>query len=164
MGDLINLGIFLTLVTLGFVFGRRIEAAHYAEIRRREAALVSLPVRAEAEMEDGSSPLPADPSLETQIVSGNVVVANDYFKTFVASLKTIVGGRLTSYESLMDRARREAVLRMKEQAKAWGATEVLGMRLESTFVEALGLEVMAYGTAVRPRTSDSAVRPLPSGT
>jgi uncharacterized protein YbjQ (UPF0145 family) len=164
MGELINLGIFLTLVTLGFFFGRRIEASHYAEIRRREAALVGLPVRAEAEMEGGSSPLPDDPTLETQIVSGNVVVANDYFKTFVASLKTIFGGRLTSYESLMDRARREAILRMKEQARAWGATEVLGMRLDSTFIEALGLEVMAYGTAVRPRTPDSGVRPLPSGT
>jgi len=145
-----NLVIFLTLLTLGFFFGRYREKRHYEEIRRREAALLMMPVRVEAEMEDGSSPVPDDASLETQIVSGNVVVANDYFKTFVAAVKTIFGGRLTSYESLLDRARREAMLRMKEEAKGWGATEIYGARLESTFIEKLGLEVMAYGTAVRP--------------
>lgn len=146
-----DLAVFLTLITLGFFFGRHREKRHYEQIRRREAALLKLSVRVEAEMEDGSSPVPDDPSLETQIVSGNVVVANDYFKTFVAGLKTIFGGRLTSFESLLDRARREAVLRMKEEAETWGATEVYGARIDSTFIDKLGVEVMAYGTAVRPK-------------
>lgn len=148
---MLDLVVFLTLITLGFFFGRYREKAHYTDIKRREALLVTLPVRVEAEMEDGTSPLPDDPRLETQIVSGNVVVANDYFKTFVAGLKTIFGGRLTSYESLLDRARREAMLRMKEEAKSWGATEVYGARIDSTFIEKLGLEVICYGTAVRSK-------------
>ena len=151
MEALLQLGLFLVLVTLGFLFGSRREKVHYEDIRRREAALLKLPVRVEAEMEDGSSPFPDDASLETQIVSGNVVVANDYFKTVVAGLKTIFGGRLTSYESLLDRARREAMLLMKEEAETWGATEVYGARIDSTFIEKLGLEVICYGTAVRPK-------------
>jgi uncharacterized protein YbjQ (UPF0145 family) len=54
-------------------------------------------------------------------VSGSVVVSVDYFKRFLAGLRTLVGGRVTSYETLLDRARREAILRCKE-TRAGAAT------------------------------------------
>jgi uncharacterized protein YbjQ (UPF0145 family) len=59
------------------------------------------------------------------LVSGHVVIAQDYFKSFLASLVNITGGRVTSYESLLDRGRREALCRMRESAKAWGCDQIV---------------------------------------
>ena len=47
------------------------------------------------------------------------MVSVDYFKRFLAGLRMIFGGRVSSYESLLDRARREALLRMRLQAALW---------------------------------------------
>ena len=74
-----------------------------------------------------------------------------------ARLRMLAGGSLTSYESLVDRARREAVLRMKDQARRAGADSVFDVRLETASIskgerEAVGsVEVLAYGTALRRR-------------
>jgi uncharacterized protein YbjQ (UPF0145 family) len=78
-----------------------------------------------------------------------VVIASDYFKNFTATLKNFFGGRLTSYESLMDRGRREAMLRLKEKAVAGGADEIVGLRLMMTAVDQFGIEILASGTAVK---------------
>lgn len=48
----------------------------------------------------------------------------------------------------MERARREAILRMKESAKARGAREVVGFRFEMVTIDA-GVEILAYGTALK---------------
>jgi len=55
-------------------------------------------------------------------VSGNVVIAMDYFKKIIANLKSLVGGSLDSYETMLERARREAIVRMLKQADELGAT------------------------------------------
>jgi uncharacterized protein YbjQ (UPF0145 family) len=61
-----------------------------------------------------------------------------------------------SYETILDRARREAVLRLKEDAAAAGFGAVINVRLETTRMAngrngqgIAGLEVLAYGTGVR---------------
>ena len=56
------------------------------------------------------------------LVNGSTVVSNDYFKRLLAILRNIFGGRVKAYESLLDRARREAVLRMKDEAHSSGRT------------------------------------------
>jgi len=79
-----------------------------------------------------------------------------HFKKFIASLRYLVGGRVTSYESLIDRARREAVLRMKAEAKQAGARYVFNVKMETSSIskgkrDSVGsVEVLAYGTAVIP--------------
>ena len=63
----------------------------------------------------------------------------------------------TSYESLLDRGRREAVLRMKDQARRAGAGSVFNVKLETVSIfkgreNSVGsVEVLAYGTALRQR-------------
>jgi uncharacterized protein YbjQ (UPF0145 family) len=90
------------------------------------------------------------------LVTGSVVISVDYFKRFLASLRTLIGGRVTSYESLLDRARREAILRMKEEASKLGADKVFNIKLETSSISksAKGkvgsIEVLAYGTALIP--------------
>jgi uncharacterized protein YbjQ (UPF0145 family) len=144
----LQLGIFLGLLVLGFTAGRLAEKKHYRSIRRREAALRELLVFTARE-------LPAGESFSTSaLVMGSAVISADYFKRFVASLRKLFGGRLHAYESLVERARREAILRMKAEARARGATMVFNVKLETSRVfkgrksSVLSVEVLAYGTAV----------------
>ena len=44
-----------------------------------------------------------------QLVSGSVVISSDYFKTFVAGFRAFFGGRFRGYETLLERARRDAL-------------------------------------------------------
>ena len=139
--------IFLTLLALGYGFGRYAELSHFKSIRKREQTLRHIPAIA--------TKIP-DPTLrarETHLVMGSVVISVDYFKRFIASLRNLIGGRVTSYETLLDRARREAILRMKEEAQALGAKLVFNIKLETASISqgqrgAIGsVEVLAYGTA-----------------
>ena len=104
MSDLI---LFLVLLTLGYVFGQWNERRHFASIRRREKAYAKVLAFATRYPPDIAT------AQDYLLVTGSVVVGSDYFKQVVAGLKTLFGGRLTSYELLLDRARREAMLRMR---------------------------------------------------
>ena len=147
MADWIELGVFLTLLTVGYFAGSVIEKRHYASIRKREqeyrdvlAFMVRFPF-------DRTTPQRAF------LVYGTVVVSADYFKTFVAGLRNLFGGRFRSYETLMERARREALLRLKAAARRKGAKMVVCVRFETTTIAsgwAPAMEVFAYGTALVP--------------
>jgi len=95
-----------------------------------------------------------------QLVQGNVVISSDYFKMFVAGLRKLVGGRLTTFESLLDRGRREAILRLKREAVLAGANMVFNVRFETSAVSqgangAIGsIEVLAYGSAIKHQVQD----------
>tara|TARA_Y100001934_G_C12303925_1_gene751413 strand:- start:612 stop:893 length:282 start_codon:yes stop_codon:yes gene_type:complete len=88
---------------------------------------------------------------------GSVVISLDYFKRFLAGLRSLVGGRVGSYESLLDRARRESLLRMKEVAIKGGYDAVINVRFETSRLASsgqngsgtAGVELMAYGTAIK---------------
>jgi uncharacterized protein YbjQ (UPF0145 family) len=89
-------------------------------------------------------------------VGGSVVVGEDYFNSMLAVLQKLVGGRLKSYETLLDRARREAVLRMKEEARQQGASMVVNVKFQTFSIPGRNpnslraVEVLAYGTALGP--------------
>ncbi len=156
MDLLIYLAIFAVLMVVGSVVGRAVERSHYRSIIDREHRYASTPIASTRHVPD-SAPVPA-----THLVMGSAVISVDYFKQFVAGLRMIVGGRVSSYESLVDRARREAVLRMREQANDLGANLVLNVRIETSSVAkgrsdrqgSIGsVEVLAYGTAIVPQGS-----------
>lgn len=149
-GLIFGLGVTALLLAVGYVAGSIAERNHYQSIRSREQALVKLPALT-------FEALPADWNVaRSGLVTGSVVVSLDYFKRFLAGLRNLVGGRLGAYESLMDRARREAVLRMKEDARRRGFTVVSNARLETAAIAAArrdgkgiaGVEVLAYGTGL----------------
>lgn len=150
---LLQLGIFAVLLLVGLVFGRASEKRHFREIRRREAELRDLLVFSERR------PPPDREFREATLVVGSVVIAEDYFKRIAAGLRGFFGGRVTVYESLMDRGRREAVLRMKEEARRRGATMVFNVRFETSSLAVdsgaqspmFSAEFLAYGTALVPR-------------
>lgn len=82
------------------------------------------------------------------LVQGNVVRAKHVGRDIAASLKNLVGGELRGYTELLDEARRDAMRRMVEDAKAKGANAVVNIRLSTSSVTAGASELYAYGTAV----------------
>lgn len=132
----------ISLVVLGFVVGGYRERRHYEDLKLREANLLPLVA---VRTDRGPKIIDA----ETFLVVSSVVVAADYFKTFVGNLKNFFGGRLTTHETILDRARREAVCRLREKAHSKGASEIVELRLETSLIDQMGVEVTAYGTAVK---------------
>ncbi len=143
MADLIVWGIWLALFVFSYFIGTYREKAHLKNIVKREKAVVSLPALTMKFAEDR-------PVVKTELVMGSVVVGGDFFKQAVASLASLFGMRISVAEAMMDRARREAVLRMKE--KAVGADAILNVRIEGMKIgerkKITGIEALACGTAV----------------
>jgi uncharacterized protein YbjQ (UPF0145 family) len=153
MGEMIQLllsiGIPLVLLAAGLLIGGAIERAHLRRLDQREQELSGILV-------SDMRWLPAGWQVsDGHLVVGQAVIATDYFKVFVAGLRNLFGGRVRSYETLMERARREALVRMLDQARAAGCNVVWSVRLETSTIQGKqqgksgGVEVMAYGTAMR---------------
>ncbi len=149
MLDLILLLLPVFLIVGGYITGTTVERSHIRSLERREDLFSDIVVTNLKEM-PGLSPVQ-----DVAYVDGQAVIGSDYFKTFAAGLRGILGGRMRSLESLMDRARREALLRLLEQARAQGATHVLNVRMETSTVGRgsgrrglIMAEIHAYGTAV----------------
>lgn len=148
MGQLI-----ITVIFFGVVFfiGTQIEKNHYKAVKEKEKSFADLPAVSSKNVADLSK------VIDSRLVSGCIVISNDAFKKLVAQIYNIFGGRITVYETLLDRARREAILRMKEQARIFGANMVVNTRFETSRLGAvnsrnkgLGIfEILAYGTAVK---------------
>ena len=136
----------VVLLVLGFLFGRVAEKRHFKQLVEREENSRELPVVA-------TRYPPEDRIYRQQLVTGNVVIASDYFKVFLAGLINIFGGRVTPFESMLDRARRESLLRMKDQAAELDAAYVFNIKFDTTRIATgrlAAMEVLAYGTAMIP--------------
>jgi uncharacterized protein YbjQ (UPF0145 family) len=91
-----------------------------------------------------------------ELVMGNVVISQDYFKRVVAGVKGIFGGNISVLEPLLERARREALIRMKGVAHARGYDTIINVRIETAALGrsrrdgkgVAGVEILAFGTAV----------------
>ena len=101
--------------------------------------------------------LPPDWHVEScELVMGNVVISQDYFKRFAASIKGIFGGNIRVLEPLLERARREALIRMKGVAHARGYHTIINVRIETATLASArrngkgtaGVEILAFGTAI----------------
>ena len=144
---MVDLIVFLALICLGYGFGKWNEASHYKSINRREQRLVYLPAT------NLRKPLGENGLIKrAYLVSGSVVISVDYFKRILAGLRNLFGGPVRSYETLVDRARREAILRMKESCPK--AKQIINLRIETSSIykgrnnQIGSVEVLAYGTAV----------------
>lgn len=129
-------GILIALVTtfgglsLGVLFGRWNEKKHFRKLNEREQAtrhilktqLKTFPFHVD------------DPARPPKAFYGEVVIANDTLKKFFASFRKFFGGQILSYQNMLSRARREALLRLVEQVEAAGYNAVCNIRYESADV------------------------------
>ncbi len=139
------------LLALGFVSGKSIEHFHFQDLAKRERRhrrLLALTTRR----------VPADWRVEdAMLLTGSVVISLDYWKRFAAGIRQLFGGNVRSFETLFERARREALLRLKEAAAAKGCDALIGVRLESAELVnqgangkgTAGVELIAFGTGLR---------------
>ncbi|MBS5802858.1 MAG: heavy metal-binding domain-containing protein [Brachyspira sp.] len=144
-----DLLLLIVLLILTFCTGSIIEKNHFKKLIKREKVLLRSPI-----VSFGVKKWSSKRKVKrTNMVYGEAVIGADYFKCFVSNIKNFFGGRMTSFESVMDRARREAVLRMRESAI--GAHIILNARIETVMVNdpknpqsVPQCAVIAYGTAV----------------
>jgi uncharacterized protein YbjQ (UPF0145 family) len=146
---------FVVLLLVGLFVGRENERRHFRELAALETTLRDIAVSNAHRTPDLAA------FRNGVLVVGSVVIAEDYFKRVAAALKSLVGGNLRSYESLLERGRREAIVRMKEEARRHGATHVVNVRLETASLSEdwsgrrpiFSAEFIAYGTALVPATA-----------
>jgi uncharacterized protein YbjQ (UPF0145 family) len=82
------------------------------------------------------------------VVRGIVVRSRSIVGTIGASLQTLVGGNITLFTQMCERARDDAFRLMLEHAAEHGANALVGVRYDANEVAAGVTEVLAYGTAV----------------
>ena len=81
-------------------------------------------------------------------VFGLVVRSRGLGGNLVASMRSIMGGEIHEYTSLLEDTRRQAIDRMVQNATLVGANAVISMRFDSSEMATTMTEIVAYGTAV----------------
>ena len=82
------------------------------------------------------------------VVRGIVVRSRSIVGNIGAALQSLVGGNITLYTELCEKARQDAFALMLQHAAEHGANAVVGMRYDANEVADGITEVLAYGTAV----------------
>lgn len=140
----------LVMLALGLFTGTIVERRHFRRLDKREQEVSDI------FLTNLKTSHTSGPAVSLGMVVGEVVIASDYFKSFAARLRNLIGGRVKTFETLMERARREAILRMLESAKQMGANQVINLRLATSDIgsgrrrrPSAMVEMYAYGTALR---------------
>lgn len=82
-------------------------------------------------------------------VFGLIVRSRNLFSNIGASFRTIFGGEVKGYTTLLADSREHALARLREAAATKGANAVVAMRFDSGDIGGVMNEVAAYGTAVK---------------
>lgn len=128
------IGVFFLLLgvsvpLIGILGGRITEYRHFRSLERREEEyedFIVTQIKSFPAARSGS-PAPA-------IMYAETVIASDYLKTFFAGIRGIFGGEVRSFQRMQERARRESLLRLIEQARAQGYNALCNVRLETADV------------------------------
>lgn len=149
IGFIFIFGPFLFLILLGLFVGGWNERRHFEKLKGREQQTSDIFV---TQIKTYPSAIPEN--AQPRMVIAEVVIAADYLKSFLAKLRNIFGGEVKSFFSLMDRARREALVRILEQAQQHGYNAVCNVRIQtadiggnSTKRKAAMVAIIASGTA-----------------
>ena len=82
------------------------------------------------------------------IVRGIIVRSRSVIGNLGAAIQTMVGGNITLYTELCEKARDDAFKLMLQHGAEHGANAIVGMRYDATEIMNGVTEVLAYGTAV----------------
>ena len=139
------------MILLGLLVGGGREWAHLADLSRRETGNLDFLVTDVQTFAEG-----ADPACGAAAVFGECVIGTDYFKTLATKMRNLFGGEMKSAERLFERARREALLRMVDDARSRGFDAVCNVRFGTSQVGSVRsakmppiAEMLVSGTAYR---------------
>lgn len=88
------------------------------------------------------------------LVRGTSVRGRHIGSDLIAHLRNAVGGEITEYTKMLSEAREQAVDRMVDEARTFGANAILGVRFTTSMAMAGAAEILVYGTAVEIETSE----------
>ena len=151
MGPLFYVGTLIGFLMLGYFVGGFFEKWHYQDLERRESLVAGV-----LATQIKSFPLGVPTEQPPTMLVAETVVSSDYMKSFLAAWKRFFGGEIRSFRSIMERARREALVQLKEQAAEAGYNAICNIRVETVDVGGRGsnqknkivmASVMASGTA-----------------
>jgi uncharacterized protein YbjQ (UPF0145 family) len=91
------------------------------------------------------------------MVFGLVVRSRGLGGNVMASLRSLGGGEIHEYTSMLEDSRRQALDRLVQNATLTGANAILSMRFDSSEIAGTMSEIVAYGTAVIVEPDASAV-------
>ncbi len=146
---MLDLLILILCLIICYATGSVIEKNHYKNIQERELKLYKTPF-----VTFGKSFASSPKIRKSYLVSSSVVIGCDYFKSFLAGLKNIFGGNVSAYESVLDRGRREVLLRIREIAAKNHANAIINVKIDTVMLDPIGTKthpkvcVTAYGTAI----------------
>ena len=84
------------------------------------------------------------------LVTGETIIGANFVKDIFASIRDVVGGRSSSYESVLRESKETAIQEMQDRAQKMGANAVVAVDLDYETIGSKGsmLMVTASGTAV----------------
>ena len=119
-------GSMLLFLIIGSVAGGMAERSHFQRLKMRGEQM------AHVKATDLRSFInPSTSGAVPVLVVAEVVIATDYMKSFLATLRNVVGGEVKSYQTLLVRARAEVLMSLKEQAVSLGLDSLANVRLET---------------------------------
>jgi uncharacterized protein YbjQ (UPF0145 family) len=92
-------------------------------------------------------------------VFGLVVRSRGLGGNIMAGLRSLGGGEIHEYTSLLEDTRRQAIDRMVQNATMMGANAVISFRFDSSEIATTMSEIVAYGTAVVVAQDSAAPQP-----
>ena len=119
---------FVGLLLLGWIVGGTVERQHFAELESGESHYRDMLVTQVKSFPrcDASA---SHQGLEPKMICAEVVISSDYLKSYLGSWKKFFGGEIRGYQRLLERARREALLRLQQQATEMGYNALCNVRL-----------------------------------
>ena len=92
-------------------------------------------------------------------VFGLVVRSRGFSGNLIAGLRSLGGGEIKEYTSLLEDTRRQALDRLVQNATMMGGNAVISMRFDSSEMATTMTEIVAYGTAVVVEPDARAAQP-----
>ncbi len=141
-------GLAVTLVVgaMGWLTGYLIERRHLVRLAVSEDDLRDISITQTRAIPAGFN------ASDSALLVASVVLSRGVFRTLIVTFRKLIGGRIPGYALLLERARREALVRLKAAARERGAPVIINLRFETTRISRRGMpvvEVVAYGTALR---------------
>jgi len=131
----------------GWLVATWFERRHRKSMSLRESPLQNISINTLKHAPD------CEPEACTLLI-GSVVVAHDYFRTLIIMLRRLIGGNISPYEKLVQRGRREALIRLREEADTRGLDKIINVRFTTSAISGKFLhavEMVAYGTGIKTK-------------
>ena len=115
-----------------------------------------LEVRVESFGTDNLTTLKSPPTQVSAsgLLTANIIMSVSWWQKLVGGIKTIFGGQVQTWDGILAWARKEAMQRLREQARAGGFDNGINVRLETSEIQSskgrnTAVEILAYGTGIK---------------